>query len=104
MIEQEDLELKQMDWIKKVRELGNAVVNERLHQLGTWGYQRHTDVEWLVILAEAFGEASKATVEAFLGLQGSPEAAIRRSELRAELIQVAAVATAFAQAIDTGEA
>lgn len=103
MIEQGDLERKQLDWIKRVRELSNAVTNERLHQLGKWGYQRHSEVKWLAILAEEFGESAKATCDSVFGLQGTA-AAVERSKLRAELIQVAAVATAFAQAIDTGEA
>lgn len=101
MIERGDLERKQLDWIKRVQELSNAVTNERLHQWGKYGYQRHTGPGWLTILTKEVGEAAGKSVELFLNKPGDP---ILRSKLRAELIQVAAVATAFAQAIDTGEA
>lgn len=101
MIEQGDLELKQLDWIKRVRALSEAVTNERLHQWGKYGYQRHQGTEWLAILGKQFGDVSGKSCKLFMDKRGDP---ILRSELRAELIQVAAVAIAFAQAIDTGEA
>jgi len=93
-------ERKQLDWIRKIRRINDEVLSERLHQFAKWGYQRHSGTEWLAILAEEFGEAAKGSVDLFLGHPGDPEL---RKALRAELIQTAAVAVAFVQAMDTGE-
>ena len=64
------------------------VVGERQAQLQKWGIQNHTDAMWLAILHEETGEAATGILE------GDEE------NLRAELVQVAAVAVAWVEAID----
>jgi NTP pyrophosphatase (non-canonical NTP hydrolase) len=64
------------------------VAGERGNQLKKWGVQRHTDAVWLTILHEETGEAARAILEA------------DEENLRAELIQVAAVAAAWIEDID----
>jgi NTP pyrophosphatase (non-canonical NTP hydrolase) len=63
------------------------IINERKSQDEKWGSQRDLDpLLWNAILGEEVGEVSKAILEKDEGLY-------------AELIQVAAVATAWAEAI-----
>jgi NTP pyrophosphatase (non-canonical NTP hydrolase) len=64
------------------------VAGERGSQLRKWGVQRHTDAVWLAILHEETGEAARAILEA------------DEENMRAELIQVAAVAVAWVEDID----
>jgi hypothetical protein len=61
----------------------------RQHEL--WGRQLHQPLYWHAILAEEAGEVAKALVDGDLGVA------------RTELIQVAAVAVAFASALDDGQ-
>lgn len=66
---------------------------ERERQDKKWGEQNHNLMVWLGILAEEFGEAAKEINEfhfrkAFL------------EDVRAELVQTAAVATAMIEYID----
>jgi len=77
------------------------VYAERAFQDGKWGAERHQNVlEWLGILAEEFGEFSKEAVEYhFTGTYGRTPAHYHQ-RMRAELIQVAAVAVAIVQALD----
>lgn len=67
------------------------VVAEREKQDSKWGSQRHlTRERWLAILVEEVGEVAEAILE-------------DDSEgLRKELIQVAAVAIAFVEALEAG--
>lgn len=73
------------------------VLLERRRQDGKWGALENRTCEgghapsalsWLAILGEEFGEVSKDVLE--LNAEG----------LRAELVQVAAVALAFAESLD----
>lgn len=77
---------------RTVRVLGE-VHDERLRQDVKWGEQNHQPCDYLAILTEEVGEAAKECVEMrFNGkLFGG---------LRAELVQVAAVAVAFIECID----
>jgi NTP pyrophosphatase (non-canonical NTP hydrolase) len=69
------------------------VVAERARQDAKWGSQRHLpDLLWHAILSEEVGECAKAILER------------DRENLRTELIQVAAVAVATVEAIDTAKA
>lgn len=79
---------------------------ERLKQLEKFGRQRHSWPVWLSILTEEVGEVAKEINASEAGPETCAPAiaASRRGALRAELIQVAAVALAAVQAIDTGEA
>lgn len=77
----------------------NDVADERSRQDAKWGDQSdHSDERWLAILAEEFGEAARATLEASVA-NGSPEADGWRANLDAELLQVAAVAVAWVEAL-----
>ena len=69
------------------------VAHERQRQHEKWGVQRHGWGDWMAILGEEFGEASKAAVE--VTFNGASVA-----DLRAELIHVAAVALQIVEHID----
>ena len=58
---------------------------ERERQEEKWGYQQHDDGVWMLILTEEVGEAGKAALE--------------DGDLVNELVQVAAVAQAWAEQI-----
>lgn len=67
--------------------------DEREVQDKRWGaYRKMLPERWLAILAEEVGEAAKDVIEG-----------ATHGKLRAELIQVAAVAVAWAEAIDGGQ-
>ncbi len=61
---------------------------ERKRQDGKWGEQNHHPLKWLAILAEEFGEASKAWLEG------------EGVKYRDELVHVAAVALAAIESFD----
>ncbi len=61
---------------------------ERVKQNVKWGEQNHDDFKWLSILAEEFGEVSKAVCEQ---MQKNHHPLALRENLEIELIQVAAV-------------
>lgn len=65
------------------------IAMERTEQDRKWGADRHLDTHlWATILAEEFGEVARAVLE-----NDGPN-------LRAELVQVAAVAIAWLQSED----
>ena len=79
------------------------ILGEREAQDDKWGEQNHPGSMWLAILTEEVGEAAKALLENF----NSPPLPSKYGDeardpagLRSELIQVAAVATAWVEAID----
>ena len=72
------------------------ISDERLAQEKKWGQQDHDDNRWLVILGEEYGEACQATLKRFETM-GDP---LSEYHLRGELVQIAAVAVAFIEAID----
>lgn len=68
----------------------DSITEERIRQDEKWGSQRELPSgTWYLILGEEFGEVGNAVLE------GSPT-------LRDELVQVAAVATAWIEALDEG--
>lgn len=75
------------------------VAAERTHQTKKWGVQRHTWGNWITILTEEVGESAQEALRLTFGKEG--EGDIR--SLREELIQVAAVAVAIIEHIDSGE-
>jgi len=77
------------------------VAAERARQDARWGVEDTTDWERISILTEEVGEAAKAANEA--NFQSSPARGDRRA-LRAELVQVAAVAASHIEQIDRLEA
>lgn len=68
------------------------VKKERERQDELWGKQNHPDGLWLTILVEEVGEVARE----LQGRSPNPEAA-RIKRLREELVQVAAVAIAWAE-------
>lgn len=74
------------------------VRDERARQDERWGVQAHHPLAWLAILAEEFGEVAQLVTEGCV----PPEGRLERGALRGELIQVAAVAGAWVEAIDRG--
>ena len=65
------------------------IAEERERQLDKWGLQHHSNTRWITILAEEFGEAAKEVCDSLENQQD------RKEQLVDELVQVAAVATAF---------
>lgn len=69
------------------------IIEERKRQNAKFGEQAHDMYRWLAILDEERGEASKAMLEHEFGGQSA-------HYVRAEMLQVAAVATAIVECID----
>ncbi len=82
------------------------VTDERGRQLQKWGVQDHPIADWFLILGEEVGEAQREACEhVFVGrfpdhYPNDPE---RLKRLRAELVQVAAVAVAMVESLDRNE-
>ena len=72
--------------MEKTEAVIQEILLERRRQDQKWGEQNHTTFKWLAILGEEFGEACTAALE--------------YSNLREELIQVAAVAVVFIECLD----
>jgi len=72
------------------------VGEERRRQNAKWGFQNHNALRWLGILMEEVGEASREVEQANYGVKDEEE---WRARLQYELIQVAAVAVAWCEAI-----
>ena len=73
------------------------IQDERSRQDAKWGVQNSHDFEWVSILAEEFGEAAQQANEANF-TTGRYRGDF--SNLRYELVQVAAVAVAWIECID----
>lgn len=69
---------------------------ERVRQNAKWGEQNHTPIEWIAILGEEFGEASKEALENHFKYANNTGLA----NYRKELIQVAAVAVQMIECLD----
>ena len=76
------------------------VFDERKRQDEIWGKQNHTPMEWLPILMEEVGEASKAALEEYFNEYVKAESF---KNYRTELIHVAAVAIAMIESFDRNE-
>ena len=81
------------------------VQRERSRQDKKWGEQNHNVVEWIAILMEEIGEASKEAVDFHFGYKpktGLTDVvqSIRINNLKKELIQSAAVAIAIVESIE----
>lgn len=70
------------------------VLEERMRQEEKWGEQNHSPEKWVAILLEEVGESCKEMLDTPRHL-GKPN-----DNLRAELIQVAAVALAMLECHD----
>jgi NTP pyrophosphatase (non-canonical NTP hydrolase) len=73
------------------------VLAERIRQDSKWGEQNCHDFEWVSIMTEEVGESAQAANEANFK---SGKTRGDFSHLRAELVQVAAVAVAWIECID----
>lgn len=81
------------------------VLAERRRQDEKWGQQDHAPGLWALILGEEVGEAHKAMLTAMFGKKPKGVSqeqwfSERVAETRRELVQVAAVAVAWIEAID----
>lgn len=101
----------------KTSEILVEVYNEREKQNQKWGEQNHRPIEWIAILSEEVGEASKHALEGHF-LHPIPnmfgkDMTKKDSDLdieeyhykkyREELIQVAAVAVQMVESLDRNE-
>lgn len=68
------------------------VVWERVQQVERWGDQHHDDGFWLAVETEELGEVARAMLK---------QKPTENGNLREELIQVAAVAIAWVEDIDS---
>ena len=89
----------------------NEIKAERKKQNEKWGEQNHKGIEWIAILSEEVGEASREILDHYFknpvknseGEYVSPangDQALRLSRYREELIQVAAVAVQMIECLD----
>ncbi len=76
------------------------VLEERKRQNEKWGEQNHNEVEWIAILGEEYGEASKEAVDFHFCYKGSQEQPAILERLKTELIQTAAVAIQIVECIE----
>lgn len=94
----------------------NEIRAERQKQNEKWGEQNHNLVEWIAILTEEVGEASKEAVDyhfknPYLNGRGEMQPVlendvvqhIRLKDYRKELIQVASVAVQMIECLDRNE-
>ncbi len=79
---------------RRVRRALLDVAQERKHQDSKWGVRSHNGAVWMAILGEEVGEANRAVLRDVFDKDGT-------ADIRAELIQVAAVAVAIIEQIDT---
>ena len=89
----------------------NEIKSERIRQNNKWGEQNHSPIEWLPILMEEVGEASKEAVDyhfknpiksedgRYLTITQSHQER-RINNYRKELIQVAAVVVQMIECLD----
>lgn len=75
------------------------ICRERERQNEKWGEQNHEPFKWLAILGEEVGEVNKACLETFDWKRGTFDGK-NLSEIRTELVQVAAVTKAFIECLD----
>lgn len=89
----------------------NEIKSERIRQNDKWGVQNHSPIEWLPILMEEVGEASKEAVDYHfknpIKTKNGRYRKITRSgqktrliNYRSELIQVAAVVVQMIECLD----
>ena len=85
-------------------------MGERLKQENKWGEQNHNLVEYMAILTEEVGEASKEAIDYHFKNKSScnnaPSHDLQKRRLknyREELIQVAAVAVQMIESVDRNE-
>ncbi len=80
-----------------IKKIFKEIQDERERQDKKWGEQNHFPIEWIGILTEEVGEASKEAVDAHFGNKPKKECL---SRYREELIQVAALAVQMIECLD----
>ena len=75
------------------------VVVERTRQEAKWGEQNHDDLAWLAILMEEVGEAAECVCKNSVGPITIEKPELHPATLESEVIQVAAVAVAWVEAM-----
>lgn len=89
----------------------NEIKQERFNQNEKWGEQNHMAIEWIAILTEEVGEASKEALDWHFRnpvknehgdrVPASDEVQLQRlKDYRKELIQTAAVAVQMIECLD----
>lgn len=78
----------------------DAVIAERARQEAKWGQQDHEPALWLGILMEEVGELAQAINETVFDNGAAERAKGGYANMRAEAVQVAAVAVALVEALD----
>lgn len=73
------------------------VLEERVRQDEKWGEQNHEPPVWMAILMEEVGELAQAVLADKFG---KDDHSSHSGPMRAEAIQIAAVATAFVEYLD----
>lgn len=87
---------------RQLFEIRHEVWFELVLQRERWGPQNHPPSVWMMILGEEVGEAQKAALEAWAA-NADLAKNLHLKELRAELIQVAAVAMSVVSSLDRNE-
>ena len=82
-----------------MKEIINELIHERSNQDKKWGEQNHNQFEWLAILMEEIGEASKELTDCLV-LKNHTNLLIN---YRKEMIQVGAVVIAMIESFDRNE-
>lgn len=77
-----------------------SVVHERERQDAKWGQQNHEPQFWMGILMEEVGELAQAVNETVFDNGAAERAKGGYANMRAEAVQVAAVAVAFVEYLD----
>lgn len=77
-----------------------SVISERQRQDEKWGQQNHELMAWMGILGEEFGELCQAVNETHFNNGPEERAKGGYANMRAEAVQVAAVAVQFIEALD----
>lgn len=90
-------------WAHDCRLAADAIKEERNRQLMKWGTQTHEDGTWLKILAEEQGEVAKEML-AIEFARNEEELELAKKRLLTEAVQLAAVAAAYVQQLQSGNA
>lgn len=85
-------------WLEGRQDALSLIVDERRKQLMKWGEQNHDDGIWMQILIEEVGELSQEMLRNKFGQDKDEDKKL------AEAVQVAAVAAAYIQWLQTGKA
>lgn len=89
------MELTSNPQLQAIAKLLGDVFNERMSQIAKWGVQNHNIEDWMLILAEEYGEAAKEANEVRFRKKDP-------ANYRVELVQTAAVCLAAIEALDNG--